>query len=532
MIKDQKDLTFFDSNACVGKMGRKHYLQKWRTEEIIHEMDRCGMAGALIYHSMGKAYSPEYGNRLLVDEMKKSRRLAGCWVVMPHHLGDFPKPADIVKEMKEKGIVAAKMFPLSHRFLPDKRTINDLMATLEAEKFPLLIDASEIEMNYLSDILANHPDLTVVLQGMSWSRERLLFPVMDDFKNLCIDFSALQNNEMVEIAYERYGAERLIYGSGMPFKSPGAAKAFIDYARIPDEAKRLIAGGNLIKLTGFEPPEPKIPDQDQIMAEAHRGKPISIPVYDSHTHLMEDGGKTGGGRPYLRGDIDAMIKAYRAIGIDKMSIAPWIGIEGDSEAGNLVAEKAIERYPGEVVGYVTIDPNYVEDVAGEALKWHVEKGFKGMKPYYNTSRIRYTNKVYEPWFRLANSKKLYGLIDPGGYSDSAYLEDIEELARLYPDLAIFMDHGARSFEIAVDYAALAKKYDNIYLQLTFTSVTWGSIEYLVKEAGAKKILFGTDSPMRDPRPQLGWLAYADISYEDKKLIFGGNMKRILDRCLV
>lgn len=63
-------------------------------------------------------------------------------------------------------------------------------------------------------------------------------------------------------------------------------------------------------------------------------------------------------------------------------------------------------------------------------------------------------------------------------------------------------------------------------------MTWGVIEYFVKEIGAEKILFGTDSPMRDPRPQVGWLAYADISFEDKKLIFGGNMKRILDRCLI
>ena len=36
--------------------------------------------------------------------------------------------------------------------------------------------------------------------------------------------------------------------------------------------------------------------------------------------------------------------------------------------------------------------------------------------------------------------------------------------------------------------------------------------------------------MRDPRPQLGWVAYANISYEDKKKILGENMEGILKRC--
>jgi predicted TIM-barrel fold metal-dependent hydrolase len=67
------------------------------------------------------------------------------------------------------------------------------------------------------------------------------------------------------------------------------------------------------------------------------------------------------------------------------------------------------------------------------------------------------------------------------------------------------------------------------LQLTYTTVPLGSIEYLVREVGAGKVLFGTDSPMRDPRPQVGWLAYAHLSLEDKKAVFGGNMKRIWDR---
>lgn len=77
---------------------------------------------------------------------------------------------------------------------------------------------------------------------------------------------------------------------------------------------------------------------------------------------------------------------------------------------------------------------------------------------------------------------------------------------------------------------LAKKYDNLYLQLTYTNVPEGVIEYLCAEGLADKTMYGTDAPMRGPRPQLGWVAYADISVEDKKKILGGNMRKVADRC--
>lgn len=527
-----EQLQYFDSHVVVGKMGYRHPLHIWRTEDVVAEMERAGIAGALVYHGMAKSHSPMYGNRELMGELAKSSRLFGCWVALPDHLGDFMSPDPFIQELKAHAIRAVKMFPESHRFTPDQRTLRSLLTTLEQERIPLLVEAQEISLGQVADMLHHHPELVVLLQGLSWSTERRLFPIMDQYEGLCVELSTLQANAFIEVAYERYGAERLLFGSGMPFKSPGAARSFIDYARIPVEAKRLIAGGNLARLLGVEPPLASTPDQDEVTVQASQGVPIEIPVLDSHTHLIEEGGETGSGFPMIQGDIDSMIALYRSIGIRKMSIAPWVGINGgDSEAGNLVAEKAIAKYPEEVEAYVLIDPNYVDDVEREARIWHVDKGFKGMKPYYYLSRIPYTDPVYAPWWKIGNELSLYALIDPALQSDGEYMRQIAELAERYPNVSIFMDHAARSFDIAVAYAKVAKKYENVFLQLTYTTVTLGAIEYLVQEIGADKILFGTDSPMRDPRPQVGWLAYANITLDEKRAIFGGNMQRIWDRCI-
>ncbi len=49
---------------------------------------------------------------------------------------------------------------------------------------------------------------------------------------------------------------------------------------------------------------------------------------------------------------------------------------------------------------------------------------------------------------------------------------------------------------------------------------------MVHEAGADRVLFGTDLPFLDPRPQLGRVAFAKISDDEKRLILGLNASRI------
>jgi len=532
-----ESIMFLDCNVSVGKSGYKHPRQLWRTEDIVQEMERCGISGALISHGVSKMHSPRHGNELLEAELAKSRRLLGAWVALPDHAGDFADPQTMISMMQQRGIHAVKLFPTTHQYDPDQRTIGKLLTALEQDGIPVFIEATEISFDHLYSLLGRHGELRVVLTGAYWGQERRLFPVMDAHPNLHIDFSSLQSNEIVEITYEKYGPDRLLYGSEMPKKSAGAARALIDYARIPMEAKRKMAGMNLAELLGVSLEDSRfIPhsavDQDKLAIEASQGLPLSIEVLDSHTHLLEDKGSTGSGFPMFRGDIEAMIASYRSIGIRRMSIIPWIGISADTEIGNAIAEQALRKYSDEVVAYATIDPNYIADVEAEAHKWHTQQGFKGIKPYYFTSKIRYTDPVYAPWWKLGNEKRLFALLDPGLYEESAYLEDVASLAQAYPEISLFMDHAGRSFEVAEQYVKLARQYENVFLQITHTAVTLGVIEFMVKEAGAQKVLFGTDAPMRDPRPQLGWLVYANISMGEKEAIFGGNFRRILERCLI
>lgn len=520
-------LSYFDCNVCVGQRGLKLRQEKWRSEDVLECMDRTGIAAALVYGGWAKDYAPKYGNERLMEELAKSERFYGCYTILPGDCGDFYEPEEMLADLRAKGMVAAKMFPKSHYYLPDEITMGRYYRALEASRIPLLVDNLEIDWRDLAELLKNHPALDVVIQNMSWSEEHKLLPYMKAFKNLHIELSCMQANYAVETLVETVGARRVLFGSGLPKMSVGAARAFIDYAQISDADKQLIAGGNLARLCGVKLPAAREVTQDEIAVEASLGKPMSSFVFDSHTHFLEDGGNGGGGFAMIKGDLAHMEELSDRMGVDNYAVAPWLGIWTDCEAGNEVALKMARR-SSRVYPYLLIDPAYVSDIAGTAYHYHVEERFPAMKMFFDRTRVRYNDPIFEPWWKIADENHLFGLMDPGSYPQ--YLGDVEEMAARYPNVTLFLDHAAAHWLRLVEYAELAKKYDNLYLQLTYTTVTEGSIEYLCEQGLAAKTLYGTDAPMRDPRPQLGWLAHAKISVEDKRLILGENMRRIAARC--
>ena len=54
--------------------------------------------------------------------------------------------------------------------------------------------------------------------------------------------------EGIEDTVERFGASRLVFGSGMPNVSGASSVALLTYARISDEDKALIGSGNIKRL--------------------------------------------------------------------------------------------------------------------------------------------------------------------------------------------------------------------------------------------------------------------------------------------
>jgi predicted TIM-barrel fold metal-dependent hydrolase len=70
-------------------------------------------------------------------------------------------------------------------------------------------------------------------------------------------------------------------------------------------------------------------------------------------------------------------------------------------------------------------------------------------------------------------------------------------------------------------------YENLYLDTASSTVDTGFLEACVAALGARRIVFGTDTPLLDPWVQLSKIRETAIPAEDLDLILGGNILRLM-----
>jgi predicted TIM-barrel fold metal-dependent hydrolase len=190
--------------------------------------------------------------------------------------------------------------------------------------------------------------------------------------------------------------------------------------------------------------------------------------------------------------------------------------------------RAVRRHPGRFLGVAYVDPTHLapEELMRDLRRRVERQGFVGLKPYLKAG-LRYTDPLYAPCWAYADARGLYTLLHMEGAAGP--VASVGELATQYPRAQWVVAHSGGSFAMARSVAALMRRHANVWAELTLTAVTNGVIEWLVAEVGADRILFGTDAPMRDPRPQLGWVVWADLPLADRRRILGGNFARLLAR---
>ena len=102
----------------------------------------------------------------------------------------------------------------------------------------------------------------------------------------------------------------------------------------------------------------------------------------------------------------------------------------------------------------------------------------------------------------------------------------EPFVTRYPQVQLILGHAGGRHRGHVAAAILAREYANVFLDLAGDCYTLGLIEFLTREAGADKILFGSDLTWIDPRTQLGMVLDADVTLDDKRKILCDNARRL------
>ena len=246
------------------------------------------------------------------------------------------------------------------------------------------------------------------------------------------------------------------------------------------------------------------------------GRPLGLEIVDAHAHV---GPARGIDRP---GDVESVVRLMDAIGVRWNVISGLMFATGVRlESMNDWVAEFVRARPDRFLGYCYINPNYPEALTAEIERCFGDLGFVGFKIHVSWNDYPYDGERYAPLYEYASAHRLPILAHTWGDES---VRKLAAMARRYPDATFLAGHsGAGDVEINLAEAA---RTPNLYLELTYSGGTPWLVERLVREVGAERIVWGSDTILFAASHQVGKVVFADIPEESKALILSGNAKRI------
>jgi len=255
-------------------------------------------------------------------------------------------------------------------------------------------------------------------------------------------------------------------------------------------------------------------------------------IVDAHGHF----GVFGKEPWFPKATADWLASYINMMGFDKVIVSSIQALYYDFHEGNLAVVEATRKYKGRIYGYAVVTTSRFLDEGIREIETMITKyGMVGVKIYSTPLHHPIPYPQPEVYYLHINDHWMYTIVDKAAELGVPVLahttpEDCMELAKAVPDATIIMAHMGNTQIARGDWnkaIMVAEKCKNILLDTCSSTVDMGFVEKAVERVGAERILFGTDVPLFDPWCQLEKVKSAEISEEDKELILGGNIARIL-----
>lgn len=255
-------MKIIDCNCCIGFSSVNHVIvnhEKFtltekvkevrNAEELIEEMDFCGIDSAVVYHQTMLDVSPEYGNRKIsIEAGKYPDRLIASWTLLPSLTDEEFEAGRLFDGMRSNKVKFLRAYPDENRFFLNSETMGETITELIAGNVPLFLSPKS-GWEYIYGILKEYPKLTVIINNYGpWSPDRYLYPLMKIYPNVYFETGDYQTDGAIEKICTKFGSERLLFGSEFPVNNIGGPLASLLGARITNEEKEKIAFGNVERL--------------------------------------------------------------------------------------------------------------------------------------------------------------------------------------------------------------------------------------------------------------------------------------------
>ena len=265
-----------------------------------------------------------------------------------------------------------------------------------------------------------------------------------------------------------------------------------------------------------------------------RNELLDLRIWDLHYHgflAMPDGD--------ARDHTEMLFYADR-LGIER-SFALDIGgprkAPLQSHPGEAVQLRLLEQQKDRLSGVVVIDPSEPDRSVAQMKKWIQQGPCVGIKyrGWGNRDSLRCDHPnndviieaaramnalVYvHTWIKVGGQPRR-----PGGgvYEGENTPWDLVRLAKRFPDIPFVCGHGGGDWELG---AQIVRPYVNILFEFAGSDPHSGSVDYVVRELGVDRIVWGGHGPSRSYSTELSKVLDAELTQAQRMQVLGGNVRR-------
>ncbi len=240
-------------------------------------------------------------------------------------------------------------------------------------------------------------------------------------------------------------------------------------------------------------------------------------IVDFHTHVDEAPAFGWIDPP------DKVVALLDRAGIDSAVIMTYTDLPGLNPQALEYIVEAAERFPGRLVPFVRLNPNYTDDVP-HLVRRAVEWGVRGVKLHPTTTLAHPAGEATLALLRQCADLRLPVLFHCG---DDPYTtpQAIALGAEQAPATAVVLGHMGGYLHVD-EAITMAERHPNLYLETSAMPYPH-KIAEAVGRVGAERVIFGSDGPGCNPALEVAKVRMVGLEPDAERLVLGGNAARLL-----
>ena len=252
----------------------------------------------------------------------------------------------------------------------------------------------------------------------------------------------------------------------------------------------------------------------------------TLRMWDQHAHL----GSVPGDTPEER--MTFLVTCMDRVGVERLILSQGYSADEHPTPDQIRQEndrvmRAVKAFPDRAYGSVYLSPVYLDFSLQEfdrcvrdgpmvsigEIEAEARSNVRDMDPIAERAVAMNLPILQHEWLKAGGN-------EPGESTPF----DVVELAQRHPRLQIVCAHTGGNWELAI---RAIRDVKNVYAGTAGSDPTSGFVEMAVRELGAERVIYGSDVGGRSFASQIAKVEGANVSESDKKLILGGNLRRLL-----